>query len=124
MPLNAILRKQISGGPIGLPLLGNIADCYLIEWDKQFIKKLKSPVIEMIFYQHFKGDITIMVEAIEKGLKFEDGEITLDMKEKNKDANKSNDEIAMEVIADIAESADEIIKFSCDIPVTTRAVNY
>ena len=63
------LRKQKSGGPIGLALTGDIADCYLIEWDKNFIKKLKSLGIETIFYKRFKDDITIMVEAIEKGNK-------------------------------------------------------
>jgi hypothetical protein len=34
------IRKQRSGGPIGLSLTGDIADCYLIGWYKKFIEKL------------------------------------------------------------------------------------
>ena len=36
------LKKQVEGGPIGLALTGEVADCYLIGWDKKFLNKLES----------------------------------------------------------------------------------
>ena len=30
------IKKQTKGGPIGLSLTGEVADCYLIGWDKKF----------------------------------------------------------------------------------------
>ena len=36
------IRRQKEGWPIGLALTGEIAECYMINWDKLFLKKLKS----------------------------------------------------------------------------------
>ena len=36
---NNKLRIQSRGGPIGLGLTGEIADCFMIKWDKQFLEK-------------------------------------------------------------------------------------
>ena len=36
------MRVQKQGGPIGLKLTGEIADCLMIDWDKKLIAKLKS----------------------------------------------------------------------------------
>ena len=57
-----------------------------------------------------------MVEAIEKGTKLEEGKLVIDMEKQKTDENRSHDEVTMEVIVDIAESVDGIIKFSFDIP--------
>ena len=60
-----------------MSLRGEIADCYLIQWDKKFISKLKSLGINPIIYQRFKDDITIVAEELEKGSKLEDGKIII-----------------------------------------------
>ena len=73
-----IIRKQKSGGPIGLSLTGDIADCYLIGWDKKFREKLKVLRIEEMLYDRYKDDITIMADSIEKGSMFENDKITID----------------------------------------------
>ena len=111
-----IIRKQRSGGPIGLSLTGDIADCYLIGWDKKFIKKLKALGIDLILYERFKDDITIIADSIERGSKYENGTIVVDMEKKKSDEDRSDGEVTMEIIVDIAESIDGIIKFTYDIP--------
>ena len=110
------IRKQRSGGPIGLSLTGDIADCYLIGWDKKFIEKLKSLGIDLILYERFKDDITIITECLEKGSKYENGEIVVDMEKKKSDAERSDGDVTMEIIVEIAQSIDGIIKFTYDIP--------
>ena len=40
------LRRQTKGGPIGLALTGEIADCFMLRWDIKFLEKLKSLGIE------------------------------------------------------------------------------
>ena len=65
-----IIRKQKSGGPIGLSLTGDIADCYLIGWDKKFKQKLRTLGINEILYDRYKDDITIMAESLEIGSKY------------------------------------------------------
>ena len=111
-----IIRKQKSGGPIGLSLTGDIADCYLIGWDKKFIKKLKSLGIDLILYERFKDDITIIAGCLEKGSKLENGEIVIDMEKKKIDEDRIEEHVTMEVIVERAQSIDGIIKFTYDIP--------
>ena len=107
-----IIRKQKSGGPIGLALTGDIADCYLIEWDKKFIQKTKLLGIDLLLYKRYKDDIFIVAEVIEKGSKYEEGNVIVDMVKKETDSNRKDEDITMEVIADISESLDVIIKFT------------
>ena len=35
------IRIQKEGGPIGLKLTGEIADCLMLDWDKKLLEKLK-----------------------------------------------------------------------------------
>ena len=110
------IKKQNEGGPIGLSLTGEIADCYLIQWDKKFISKLKSLGINPIIYQRFKDDITIVAEELEKGSKLEDGKIIINEEKRNVDMEKRGEEVTVELIVDVAESIDDIVKFTFDIP--------
>ena len=110
------LKKQVEGGPIGLALTGEVADCYLIGWDKKFLKKLESFGIHIIIYERFKDDITMVAEALEKGSKLVDGKIVIDEEKRKNDLSKEDDEISMEIILEIAESIDDIVKFSVDLP--------
>ena len=111
-----IIRKQKSGGPIGLALTGDIADCYLIGWDKKFIQKTKSLGIDLIFYKRFKDDIFIIAEVLEKGSRLEEGNVMVDMDKKKADLNRDDEDVTMEVVVDIAESIDGMIKFTYEIP--------
>ena len=36
------IRIQKTGGPIGLALTGEVADCFMLNWDKKFLDKLKT----------------------------------------------------------------------------------
>ena len=111
-----VLRRQKSGGPIGLALTGEIADCYMINWDKKFLEKLKSLGINLILYMRFKDDTTIVTKALERGSKFENGKIVIDEDKKKLDEEKSADEVTIEVIKEIAESIDDMIEFTVDFP--------
>ena len=95
------IKKQKDGGPIGLSLTGEIADCF---------------GINLILYQRFKDDITIVTEELDKGSKLENGRIIIDENKRTMDMDKHGDEITMEIIVEIAESVDDIVKFTADMP--------
>ena len=108
------IRRQKEGGPIGLALTGEIADCYMINWDRQFLAKLKSLGIDPAIYERFKDDITILVKSLEAGIKFEHGTLIMDLEKEIIDEEKTDEEITMAVIKDIAESVDDMIEFTVD----------
>ena len=110
------IRKQKYGGPIGLSLTGEIAECYMINWDKLFLTKLKSLGIEPAIYERFKDDITIVVESLEAGSLYKNNLIELDQQKTINDQEKTEEEITMNIIKDIADSMDEMIKFEIDYP--------
>ena len=110
------IRIQKKGGPIGLALTGEVADCWMLNWDKKFLEKLKSVGIESLMYSRLKDDILIITESLEKGTKFEDDKLVFDASKRMEDANKSDEKITMEVIRDIAGSVDSMISFTYDIP--------
>ena len=88
----------------------------MVEWDKQFPEKLKSIGINLIIYFRFKDDITIITQSLEKGTKWKEGKLVIDLNKKKVDMEKSNEEVTMEVIRNVAESVDGMIKFTFDIP--------
>ena len=92
------IRRQKAGGPIGLSLTGEIADCYMVNWDKQFMKKMFSAGMTPAIYERFKDDITLMLESLEKGLKYVDGKLVMDEVKELKDEEKSDEEVTMEIV--------------------------
>ena len=72
------VRIQKQGGPIGLKLTGEIADCLMIDWDKKLLTELKSYRIIPEVYIRFKDDIELAIESLEKGSKLEEGRIVVD----------------------------------------------
>ena len=76
------IRRQADGGPIGLALTGEIADCYMINWDKEFLEKLKSLGIDPALYERFKDDITVIIRCLDLGPNIRMGNLWLILKRK------------------------------------------
>ena len=87
---NNQLRIQRNGGPIGLKLTGEVADCVMVEWDKKLNEKLKKVDIKPLVYTRFKDDITVITESVEKGTKLVDGELVMDDHKKMEDERKTD----------------------------------
>jgi hypothetical protein len=62
-------RIQKQGGPIGLKLTVEIANCIMINWDKEHLSKLKHFKMIPEIYARFKDDIEVAIESLEKGCK-------------------------------------------------------
>ena len=56
---------------MSLGLTGDVAECYMVHWDKEFLAKLEALGINPCIYERFKDDITIMLKSLEKGLKYD-----------------------------------------------------
>ena len=113
---NNEIRIQKTGGPIGLALTGEVADCYMLNWDKKYLKKLKSLNMNPLVYSRLKDDILIAIVSLEKGTTYINGELVVDEEKSKEDENKSDAEVTMEVLKTIAESVDSMLKFTYDTP--------
>jgi hypothetical protein len=110
------LKLQSTGGPIGLALTGEVADCFMNKWDKMFTQKCKDMSINLHMYSRFKDDIFISADSLEKGTKIEDGKLVVDLGKKEEDEEKCDDLITLEIVRQVAELVHPMIKFTVDIP--------
>ena len=109
-------RIQKQGGPIGLKLTGEIADCIMIHWDKELLSKLKHFKMIPEIYTRFKDDIEVAIESLEKGCKVMEDRIVVDEEKRLEDENKSDTKVTMEVIQEIANGIDPMIQLTIDTP--------
>ena len=111
------VRIQKKGGPIGLKLTGEIADCIMLDWDKKLLEKLKKLKMIPDVYTRFKDDIEIAIESLDKGSKLtEDGRIIVDERKKEKDEERSDSKVTMDVVQQIANSVNPMIKLTVETP--------
>ena len=72
--------------------------------------------ITVTMYSRFKDDIFISALNVEKGTKVVDGKLIIDIEKKEEDEGKSDDDITMGVIWQVAELVNPMIKFTIDVP--------
>ena len=113
---NNKIRIQKCGGPIGLALTGEVADCYMLNWDQKFLDKLQVLGLNPLVYSRLKDDILIAIEAIEKGTKLVDDKLVCDTEKAKEDENKNDSMVTMEILKDIANSIDDMLTFTYDVP--------
>ena len=106
------IRIQIDGGPIGLSLTGQVADCYMIDWDKRYLQRLAKYNLIPVLYSRFKDDILMAIRRLEKGTKIDDGKLIVDIEKKIEDELKSGSKVTFETLKEIAEEVDPMLKFT------------
>ena len=109
-------RVQRQGGPIGLGLTGEVAECAMIDWDKRLLQKLSGLGIHPALYKRFKDDITILLEKLENGTIYKNGKLEIDDNKKVLDEEKDGEIVTMNVIREIANTIDPMIQFTIDTP--------
>ena len=110
------VRLQQNGGPIGLKLTGEIADCLMIDWDMKLLTELKKYRLIPEVYTRFKDDIEIVIESLEKGSRIEGDKIVVDEKKKGEDESKCDSKTTMEIVHKIANSINPMIKLTVETP--------
>ena len=110
------VRVQKKGGPIGLKLTGEIFDCVMIDWDKELLKRLEKSQMTPEIYTRFKDDIEIAIESLEKGSKLIEDKIIIDDTKKEMDKDETDTKVTMEVIQNVANSINPMIKLTVDTP--------
>ena len=110
------VRVQKNGGPIGLKLTGEVADCIMVEWDTKLLNELKKVDIEPFVYTRFKDDINVITESVEKGTKLVDGKLVIDEQKIKDDEEKTDSRVTMDIIVKIANTIDPMIQLTTETP--------
>ena len=111
------LRRQHDGGPIGVELTGALADLFMLYWDTKFLNKLKELNINVKGYKRFKDDTNIMLNPVDRNLKYNEGKLIMKNDEELEEESKlDNDEISMKTIKNVADSIEDMIETEIDFP--------
>jgi hypothetical protein len=110
------IRIQSEGGPIGLSLTGELADAFMVEWDKKVVKKIKEMGVDLLLYERYKDDIDIVAVSVENGTEIQNGKLVINEEKIKIDEEKSDSQITMDIVKEIAEQVDPMIKLTTDVP--------
>ena len=95
---NNKIYKQTKGGAIGVGVAGDVANVFMIWWDRKLKSMLRQNNIEVQLYSRYVDDIDIVAKEIQ-----------------NK-PDESKDKATMTKIQEIANSIHESIKVTIDYP--------
>ena len=111
-----IVRVQKEGGPIGLKLTGEIADCLMIQWDKLLLEELRRYDLDLEIYTRFKDDIQIGIQSSEKGSELKENKIVVNVNKKEADDSKTDNVVTMEIVLQIANRINPMIQLTVETP--------
>ena len=90
------LYRQTKGGAIGVGIAGDVANLFMVWWDRQLKKKLQDEGIKVRMYSRYVDDINIVCEAIDMKVEREEADETT-IKSIQKIANKIHKSIQVTV---------------------------
>ena len=67
-------------------------------------------------YTRFKDDIAVVIESLEKGSKLVEEKIVIDEIKQLEDGNKDDTEITMDIVQNLANSINPMIKLTVETP--------
>ena len=109
-----ILQKDEGG--MGVELTGVLADLKMLIWGLTFKEKLVHMNIENDLDDRYVDDITLLPTVLPPGLKFEDDKLVLCEDKIKEDSEIPGDIRTMKIIQAVANSIDENIKVTFDVP--------
>ena len=98
---NEEIRKQMSGGAIGVKAAGDIANLFMCWWDQEFLKKVNETLKELNLYLRYVDDEYIVCEIIP---------------ENEEDREQKEDERTMKKLQEIGNSIHPSIQTTVDYP--------
>ena len=119
--LGTEIRKQGSGGPIGLKLSGAIAKVFMVSWCRSFREAVIAAIrniVGFLFYLHlFYVDYhNLAMEELPPGARYLEGKVVVVPKEVERDLQLPGDHRAALIMKDIANSVCKFTSFKTDIP--------
>ena len=89
----------------------------MLYWDRKFLTKLREINVVVKGYKRFKDDTSIMLNPVDRKLKYEKGNMVLKNEEElERESKLENDEVSMKTIKEVADSLEEMIETEIDFP--------
>ena len=110
------IRHQEKGGPIGLELTGNIAQVFMIWWDRTLKQRLENFGMLVAMYKRYVDDINIAAKETPPGTRYLNGNLVIDESAIDEDRTIPGDKRTMEIIKSIGNDIHPSIQLEVDCP--------
>ena len=110
------IRHQLKGGPIGLELTGNIAQVFMIWWDRNLISRLANLGIAARMCKRYVDDVNLATEELPLGTRFSNGTLSIDEAAIEEDRHVPGDRRTMDIVKAIGNSVHPSIQLEIDVP--------
>ncbi len=110
------IRKQTSGGAIGLALTGTLAQIFMMWWDREFLRRAECAGLQVRMYKRYVDDIDPVLLETPLGADLKDGKIIIDDAQVVNDMNIAADARAMRLVKLVGESIHNSIKLETEYP--------
>ena len=112
---NNVLRRQKEGGAIGMDITGELADVFMVWWDKEILKKLRSSAMDPALYKRYKDDINTAVDQVPEGTVYMDGSVVR-AHESQRTTSSDPDERTFAIIQEMGNAIHTSIQLTKDVP--------
>ena len=113
---NDELRLQMEGGAIGVDLTGVLADIFMSWWDREMVRRLQEIGIKTLIYERYVDDITLGVDAVDPGTKYNGERLIQDAQKLLTDSEQPADKVTFEVVKLIGDSIHSSVILETDFP--------
>ena len=110
------IRHQSEGGPFGLELTGNVAQVFMIWWDRSLMLRLGELRIETRLYKRYVDDGNMAVGELVPGTRYVNGALSVDGTCIEDDRLVAGNKRTMMVVKEIGNSIHPSIQLEIDYP--------
>ena len=118
---NGEVKRQESGGPIGLKLSGSLAKVYMLYWSRCFIEAMGRAMVGITSFmlyllKIYVDDTNLLCEVLPPGSRYKDGVVTIVEEAIEEDKDIPGDLRTARILTDIANTVSPFIKLTFDCP--------
>ena len=110
------IRQQRSGGAIGLELTGNLAQVFMIWWDRELKFRLSNSAMLAALYKRNVDDINLVLKALQPGTRYLNGSVYIEQEAMANDLGVAADARTMAVVKAIGNDIHPSIQLEVDFP--------
>ena len=113
---DGVIRRQSEGGPIGLELTGNVAQVFMIWWDRSFADRMYVLGLEETLCKRYVDDVNHALRELPLGTRYIHGVLSVVEAEVEEDRKISGDKRTMEMVKQIGNEIHPSIQLEIDYP--------
>ena len=110
------IRKQTSGGPIGMEITGVVAQVFMVWWDRRLRERLDVINIQLPLHKRYVDDTNLAAQKTEIGARYDGERLQFTEESRIEDEGLQDDERTMLLIQSVANSIHHSIRHTIDFP--------